>query len=464
MDSKTQPKKPKSRKALNAPNLEHLGGERLAAILIELAEDSTFIKRRLRMELAARAGPEDLAAEIRKPLETLKIARGRVHWRKLKALCQDLDLLLGMISGPLAEADPAGALPLLLDFIALERVTLDRVKDVKGDVAAIFAVALGRLTDIASGVAGLPPNFTTVLTAALAEASAGAMGPIVEAIVPALNPESVGQLRALIEAEMAPHRRINAGWRAALQAVLDAQGDAAAYAATYSASEAVLPPIGARIAARFLKAGQLDEAAAALDRSNPFVDAAGQPAKPFAATGDAGARAWQGVRIDLLEAKGEAKGAQDERWAAFERDLSAEHLRAYLRRLDGFDDVVATDRALEHAQTFRPFGRALSFLVAWPALKEAAALVMDRTAELLTAEIDDLEPAVRALEGRFPLAATLVLRAMIRDVVRYGQVDLYPRARVWLLEAASLAGQIDDFGEHRDHAAFVMRHAPSLQR
>ncbi len=465
MESKSPPKKAKSRKALTAANLEALGPARLAALLIDLTDGAPAIKRRLRLELAAEAGPEDLVAEIEKPLEAMKAAKGRVHWRKLKGLRQDLALLQAMIIGPLADADPLAAVTLLLRFLGLERGVLDRVKDVKGDVARDFADALSNLVRIGAQVKAPPPSFVEVIMVALEDAGASTMGPIAEALIPALDTAMAAQLRVRIETHTAMYRRVHAGWRAALQAVLDAQGDADAYAATYSATEAVLPPIGARIARRFLKAGQLEEAAKALVKSDPFVDASGRPT-PFSPTApsDPGLRAWQGARIDLLEAKGEAEGAQAARWEAFERDLSAEPLRAYLKRLSGFDDVVASDRAIEHAKTYRPIGVALSFLVGWPALKEAAGLVTARATELMSAEIAVLEPAARALEGRYPLAATLVLRAMVRDVVRYGQAELYVRARTWLLEAASLAGQIDDLEGQEDHATFEARLPAALRR
>jgi len=57
-------RKTKSRKALNAANLEALGAARLAAILLAVADDLPATKRRLRLELAAEAWAGELAAEI----------------------------------------------------------------------------------------------------------------------------------------------------------------------------------------------------------------------------------------------------------------------------------------------------------------------------------------------------------------------------------------------------------------
>ena len=452
----------KPRKALTAANLELLGADRLAAILLEVADGQPTTKRRLRMELAARIGPQALVAEIEKPLGSMKAAQSRVHWRKLKALLQDLGLLRTMIVGRLAQADPAAAVGLLLRFLGLERGVLARVNDTKGEVAGIFAAALVDMARIAPAVETTPTGFVAAVMAALDEVGAGAKGPLTQGVIPALAAEGIAQLRASIESQMALHRRVNAGWRAALQVLLDAQADASAYAATYSPSESVLPPVGARIAARFLKAGKLAEAARALERSSPAD--AGVGSRATLAPSDPGLVAWQCAWIDLLEARGEGQAAQAARWSAFERDLSEEQLRAFLRRLSGFDDVVATDRALEHAALFTPHTSALAFLVAWPALSEAADLVMTRASEIDGAAIETLEPAARALEGRYPLAATLLLRAMVRDVARFSQVELYGRATGWLLEAASLASQNDDFAGHGDHADFEARVTSLLRR
>jgi hypothetical protein len=60
---------------LNAKNLEALGPERLAELLIEITADNPAAKRRLRMELARAQSPAEVAKEVRKRLTI--IARSR---------------------------------------------------------------------------------------------------------------------------------------------------------------------------------------------------------------------------------------------------------------------------------------------------------------------------------------------------------------------------------------------------
>ena len=117
--------------------------------------------------------------------------------------------------------------------------------------------------------------------------------------------------------------------------------------------------------------------------------------------------------VEVLDALGRSSDAQDERWQAFERGLDAEYLRAHLKRLPNFADIEAEERALSFASRFASFHQALVFLIDWPSLDCAAGLIMARTDELDGDHYWLLTPAADALEQRHPLAATLVLRAMI---------------------------------------------------
>jgi hypothetical protein len=51
-----------SKKTVTLHNVASLGPERLAAILVDLAEADAEVKRRLRLELAAQVGGDSIAA------------------------------------------------------------------------------------------------------------------------------------------------------------------------------------------------------------------------------------------------------------------------------------------------------------------------------------------------------------------------------------------------------------------
>ena len=159
----------------------------------------------------------------------------------------------------------------------------------------------------------------------------------------------------------------------------------------------------------------------------------------------------------MLDALGHGDDAQACRWLCFERSLSAPHLRAYLKRLPDFDDVEAEKRALDNAEGHENVLQALSFLVSWPALDRASGLVIRRAAELDGDHFEILTPAADALAGRHPLAATLVLRSMIDFALARSRSSRYRHAARHLMECASLASSIRDFGSFETHEAYVTR-------
>ena len=73
-----------SKKTLNAKNLEALGAERLAKLLIEISTANAAVKRRLRLELAGAQSPIEVAKELRKRLTTIERSRSFIDWQNQK--------------------------------------------------------------------------------------------------------------------------------------------------------------------------------------------------------------------------------------------------------------------------------------------------------------------------------------------------------------------------------------------
>jgi hypothetical protein len=447
-----------SRKTLTTANLAALGAERLAALLIDVADGHAQIKRRLRLELAGEIGPEDLAAELAKRLDAVADSHARIHWRKHKEFVRELDMQRALIAGRLAEQDPGLALPMMLRFLALADGVFARTADAKGEIEAVFDAALEDLAGIAATASSDPRALGDRLLDLLLHGWAGLGARALKNALPALGAEGVATLRGRVETLMAGQKRVSGALKTAVQVLADAQGDVDGYIAQFTDSQVVLPPIGALIARRLTAAGRFDEAVSALDRSTPGSFAQlvgtvlGRPTLP-----GPGALDWEDAYIEVLEARGQGDLAQDMRWASFERGLSLDRLRDHLRRLADFDDVEAEDRALAHAEDFHDLHAALDFLIRWPAWDRAAKLVLRRSSDLDGDRPELLEPAARAVEGRHPLAATLLLRAMILDTARYARTARYKDAQRHLLEAASLAPAIADWGDHEDAVAFAAR-------
>ena len=158
-----------------------------------------------------------------------------------------------------------------------------------------------------------------------------------------------------------------------------------------------------------------------------------------------------------MEALGRNDEAQAFRWQCFERTLSIAHLRAYLKRFPDFEDLEAEDRAMSYALTSSSIHQALAFLVSWPALDKAATLVIKRLSELSGDHYEILSPAADTLAAKYPLAATLLLRAMIDFSLKQGRASRNRYAARHLAECASLASAIGDFGTVEPHEHYSKR-------
>src|SRR5260370_9462979 len=108
-----------SKKTLTAGNLEALGAERLAQLLLEIAAGDAATQRRLRLELAAREAPERVAAEVRKRLAQIERGRSFADWRKVRALATDLETQRRAIVEQVAKIDAGEALDLMWRFMEL---------------------------------------------------------------------------------------------------------------------------------------------------------------------------------------------------------------------------------------------------------------------------------------------------------------------------------------------------------
>jgi hypothetical protein len=241
-------------------------------------------------------------------------------------------------------------------------------------------------------------------------------------------------------------RRRESTVRLALMEIADAMGDVEGFIAQYDEQTRRVPRIAAEIADRLLAANRPLDALVILDNSQQNNSAGSRYDWPDFR--------WIDSRIAVLEALGRGDEAQQMRWSCFERWLSAEHLRGYLKRLPDFDDIDAETRAFEHAENYSSVLGALSFLVSWPALDRAANLVIKQFEKIDGDHYEILSPAADALSAKYPLAASLVLRAMIDFTLIHARSKRYKHAARHFLECASLARQIPDYGKLESHADY----------
>lgn len=400
-----------SRKILSEANLAALGADRLAALLIEVADGD--LKRRLRMELAAEVGPPDLALELDKRLTALGASRARVSWRKRPELLADLQMLRRMIVGRLGPMDARLALDRLVVWFDLYPSLTARVKDPKGELTLVFDAAAVDLASLASAVgpevAG--PVLTDALSTRLSE-WASWVGRGAAALSPALA-------RRLLMDLTRDRPRPTGRLALVVRKLADRAGDIDAWMLAIPDDDLRKPEVAAEIARRLAQAGRAEEARRALDASRIEPPPASRWGRGKVAERPALPDSWYAAEIAVLEAEGRSDEAREARWTLFERTLSEDTLRTLLAGLADFDDVIALDRAFATAGAFVDPMKGLAFLMNWPAHREAADMVLARRDEL-RGGVDDTPLWAARLAGRYPEAAVVLLRARARALVRFG--------------------------------------------
>ena len=461
-----------SKKTLNAKNLEALGAERLAELLIEISKGRPAARRLLRLELAGAIGTAELAREVRHRMATIRRSRAVIDSRRRRDLVDDLELCRRTIVDRIAVEDAAEALDLMWQYIGLANPIQNRLHYTDETIAGAFSAS--DLGDIASSASPDPDKLAERAFEALTQNAHGQFDGLIGALTPALGQEGLERLKQLmteysntptvqlpeahrrkihwrhlgtdVEAETAERLRLQTA-RSALQDIADAHGDVDAFIDQVNEDARKEPAVAAGIARRLLGAGRAEEALKAVDAAEHDDD--GYSTRHRFACEDA--------RIDALEALGRSDEAQTLRWNCFERSLSAPHLRVYLRKLPDFDDMEAEEKALDHVQQSRGPMSALSFLIDWPALDRAATLAIEQASNLEGIFDHILIPAADALAARHPLAATLALRAMIDFAIGQRETIHDEAVARHLQECASLASAIEDFGRFETHEAYEAR-------
>lgn len=430
-------------KSLNAKNLETLGAERLAELVMALVQGNAALKREARAALLETVGSEAMAAEVRKRLATLRRARSAITSKRRKDVLRDVTTQRDAIVERIGPSDPKTGFDLLWQFLELLPALYDRLYSGGDEFDAVFVEAMQSLGRFA-GAAKIAPKVLADRVAAAITASNGfGLGPrLVDAVAEALGEEGRRALRAKLEKALNAGGHRTYGIRAALMALADYEGDADAWVALVPPEAARRADHAAGIAQRFLKADRAQDALAALD------------AVSSASSRDPD---WIDSRLATLEALDRGEEAQTLRWRMFGATLAPRYLRDFMQRLPDFEDVEAEERGFDLAAGQKNVERALRFFIEWPALERASALVLAKR-ELWDGNMFHiLTPAADALEAKYPLAATVLRRAMIEDTLSGGKSKRYKHAARHLLECESADAVIERYDPVPPHDQFVAR-------
>jgi hypothetical protein len=449
-----------TRHKLTIETLTELGAGKLAELLLAEAAGNRQLKQTLNLAISAKEGPAALAMSLRKRLTTLANSHSMSSYETGHQLIAELDGLRTITVEAIGAENSGLALELLWRFLDLHPSILERVDDSSGRMGAVFRTACDDLGPLAERARIEPQALAATVFQKVTNNSYGIYDGLIVSLAAALGQEGRATLRALLlrqrQQYLTQDKRaaIASGWydfalgclSLALRDIAECEGDADAFIDSYQGRDLTNPRLASEIALQLLRSGRAEEALSYLDR-----------APPSAENRNFGQTEWTDARIATLDALQRTDEAQALRLACFQAQLSPSHLRAFLDRLPDFDDFEAEERALGVAGAHPNVHAALAFLVEWPAHERAARLVCLRIKEIDGDRYELLGPAARALEGKYPLAAVLLRRALIEVTLRKGRATRYKHAARHVSEIDSLNAQIKDYAGFETHDQFMTR-------
>jgi len=403
--------------------------------------------------LASAKGPAAVAAIVDKRLAGLDRAKGFVDWEKAKAFIADVAAILAIIVGELAQVDADAALERVVRLLSTAERTFQRIDD-----------SSGRLQEVYRGAAAALPTLVERLPEAKKAAApdwlfplavvddygfiAGAM-PEILARLPAQAVSLLDKRLAEAALSQAPTKAREKDWekRARLdrlvrfrQQIADVRQDVDAFIALEN-SRADGRRDTLAIAERLANVGRHSEALAWVRR--PGREAIKTFGYDDLADGvgprDLADIARTRLEIRSLEAMGDRVAAQELRWRSFEKLLDVDMLRDHLGHLGDFEEFDVLDKAFAHVLGAQQKYRALSFFLSWPRLDLAAKLVVERRGEWEGRHYEILAAAAEALEPDHPLAATILYRALLDDILDRARSPAYPHAARYLKKLDALS-------------------------
>lgn len=460
------------------PNLETLSAlksEILIRLILDEVAQNTAFKKRVSAAIAGTRGPDAVAALIDRRLSALEKARGFVDWERSRAFAADLKATVSVIEGDLAPLDAAMAMERLRRFLDTADTVHGRVDDSSGRIHAVYENAAQAAFSIAET---LPQEMIAELVQNLVDAlnrdAFGLLDALLQRLLPKLEDGALASLDAQIDAAITalPEEVVHKPGRFASdeaferrfahqrlgrlrQVIADARGDVETFIALEQAHSPERVDTTA-IAERLLAAGRAEEALTWLHRPGHrgiVVITRAQLAGGIAEAVAPDRHRYE-VEIRILEALGRRDEAQALRWSRFEQMLDPQALRDHLAKLPDFEDEEALERAFAHAAAFRsPLG-GLDFLVRWPRLDLAARMVLTHRTEWDGSAWQWLVPAAEALEEDHPLAASILHRVLLDDILAQGRSQAYGHGARHLARLAPLAERLESGALEPNHSDY----------
>lgn len=441
---------------ITVEQLSKLGIDRLAELVLNQAANDKIFKRTVKTALASLKGSKSVAAAISKRLSALERARGFVDWDKARAFALDLEATVNAIVNELGKSDPHTATELLIRFIAGHYAIYERIDDSNGEVQYIYQCAIEKLKTV---VVNIPQNergfIPSLVQSQITKDDHGYKRHLIEETAHLLNDETlltwdkllIDEANAILTVKTtAPTSAFDKDeWRRESQIsdilncraeIANARGDFDGLIAIVSSKSPNVRD-NLMVAEALFKANRLTEALFWSRRKRHIRDKDVTPAiTEFS---------WQEIELqrDILVKQGERQAARDLLWRYFEHDLTPKPLKSYIVLLPDFEDVEAIDKAFEFVLKADNKPKALQFFIDWADYPKAAQVVLNNPTVWNGRDYYTLPKAADTLEHTSPMAAIVLWRCLLDDILNNARTTAYGHAAKYYKKLEATADKFE---------------------
>ncbi|CAN7515308.1 DUF6880 family protein [Rhizobium sp. LjRoot254] len=447
---------PKSAKAkLDHAGLTGLGLEKLVEILLDEAAFNKALKSRLLAALAGGSGAGEVARLIDSKLDSLQKSRAYLSPTRANTLSVELRGLLKNITSELASLDRYAAFERVLRFLDVGAVIAERARNGGARLAKLLDEARDSLVESVLKLDGDEQvrSVTLLEKARVGDDDGNLRGSLLK-ILCGMQKPAADVWRSILAGKLKSPTEKAAHWRntepvAYLQTLALYTSDIDAYIELEQLKpqerrDSLLIARMLHEAKRHAEALEWVRKPAATMRLTHADNAGTAPAQP--------PRLLEADILDALKQKGDAQAI---RWKEFERTLRPDILRNYISKLDDFAEFDETDKAFAIVAASPRIHEALDFLVKWPRLDLASEHVLRHLGKWDGRQSGILVEAADALSEDYPVAATMLYRISLDDILRRGDSDAYLDGAAYFVVLHELQERLGAGFPYQHHDRYV---------
>lgn len=450
---------PKAAKAkLDQAGLTKLGLEKLVEILLDEAAFNKALKSRLLAALAGGVGAGEVARLIDAKLDSLAKSRGYLSPTRANTLSIELRGLLRNITSELADLDRYAAFERVGRFLTVGAVIEERARNGGARLAKQLEEARDSLAAAALKLDGdAQVRAIPLLEKLRVDDEDGSRKEALIEILCGIRKPAADIWKSLLVEKLKGPKDKGAYWRSAeplayLQRLASHNGDIDTYIEleAFKPSERRDSLLIARMlhkAKRFAEALEWVRKPAASARVAQWDEELDEP--------DQSIRHPQLLEADILDALKRKDDAQAIRWREFERTLRPDILRAYIAKLDDFAEFEETDKAFATVVDSPKIHEALDFLVKWPRLDLASDHALRHLGKWDGRQSAVLVGAADAFLDGYPVAATMLYRFLLANILRRGASEDYGDAATYYAVLIDLKERLGPDFHYQCHDRYV---------